>query len=713
MAILSNGKFYGFLCSVKETGQKLANGAKEYVEDFVSGFAGHGWKLWEYVKGKWMLEIDSIRVRGQFTVFEMLISKVRAIIGAQAITQGCGKVKNVALSEDGAAYLITLEDTDMSFMEHDFIRCQVFSGGQKNYHVEIESVENGVIKIPLSEFDLDEEGVVMNPPAAGDDIVQFGNSSHDEKYVGRHSAIYMHADEGLPPAIDVLDEIYSKDWSKCVKVRMGGDIPEGGGARGFYSVNGMIKGVDESGHVTYCLYPDGTAELGDNSALFRPDKSGYIAGGAIAWTWDDKRGKHVCMMKDVVLTWDNLDDEVKENLKGEVGDKGEPGINGADGITYYLHVKYSDDGGGTFTADNGETSGTWIGVCTNTDINDPSNVEAYKWSRIKGDTGEPGQDANLLDWVQEYEKNKTQIGEDYFISPKLFSGTNSGTAENPILTGVAMGFECITINGEKKTGIFAVVDNDPVFELDPVNRSYKFKGEINAEKGNIGGFNIGSTGLYNKENRDCYVEMTNREYIGYKAGKEIFSERKAVLGNSLVALTGLQEVARMSYTGEEYETHRVLGLVATGSTMTHNIFGGYDNLCVDAIGGCNWIQNKGDHWCMPGVLGIIRFSCSFSNNTYIFGYEKVWGNGIPDISKSYINNTNDKVMVIEMDMGHGEYSVVGQAIGATAKEGYWDLTPHIEYLVPGGFGISVWHNNAKYIPSLMDMMIFGRPYTKA
>lgn len=54
MAILSNGKFYGFLCSVKETGQKLANGVKEYVEDFMSGFAGHGWKLWEYMTGKWL-----------------------------------------------------------------------------------------------------------------------------------------------------------------------------------------------------------------------------------------------------------------------------------------------------------------------------------------------------------------------------------------------------------------------------------------------------------------------------------------------------------------------------------------------------------------------------------------------------------------------------------------------------------------------------------
>jgi hypothetical protein len=63
MAILSNGKFYGFLCSVKATGRKLSNSVKEYAEDFVSGFAGHGWKLWEYIKGKWKLEIDSLVVR--------------------------------------------------------------------------------------------------------------------------------------------------------------------------------------------------------------------------------------------------------------------------------------------------------------------------------------------------------------------------------------------------------------------------------------------------------------------------------------------------------------------------------------------------------------------------------------------------------------------------------------------------------------------------
>jgi len=414
MAILSNGKFYGFLCSAKETGQKLANGAKEYVENFVSGFAGHGWKIWEYVKGKWMLEIDSIRVRGQFTVFEMLISKVRAIIGAQAITQGCGKIKTAKLSEDGTAYLITLEDTEMSFMEHDFIRCQEFTGGQKVYHVEIELVADGIIRVPLSEFDLDEEGIALNPPAPGDDIVQFGNSSHDEKYVGRHSAIYMHADETGQPAIDVLDEIYSKDWSGCLKVRLGGDIPDGDGARGFYSVNGMIKGVDKSGHTTYCLYPDGTAELGDKSALFKPDKSGHIAGGAIAWVWDEKEKRCVVSMDDVQVEWNNVKDSPE--------------------------------------------------------------------------------------WINEWTKEGTTIGNKFVAAPTGFFGKHDkGTGK---LTGILMGDE-VMVDGVKRTGIFALVDNKPVFELDPITRKYKFTGEVNADtgtfngtvnadKGSIGGFEIAS-----------------------------------------------------------------------------------------------------------------------------------------------------------------------------------------------------------------------------
>ncbi|MFT0264050.1 collagen-like protein, partial [Bacteroides faecis] len=121
MAILSNGKFYGFLCSVKVTGRKLSNGVKEYVEDFVSGFAGHGWKLWEYIKGKWKLEIDSLVVRETMVVFELLIQKIRSVKGALGITQACGRIKTATLDESGQNWLVTIED-EMSFVAHDFIR---------------------------------------------------------------------------------------------------------------------------------------------------------------------------------------------------------------------------------------------------------------------------------------------------------------------------------------------------------------------------------------------------------------------------------------------------------------------------------------------------------------------------------------------------------------------------------------------------------------
>lgn len=342
MAILSNGKFYGFLCSVKATGRKLSNGVKEYVEDFVSGFAGHGWKLWEYIKGKWKLEIDSLVVRETMVVFELLIQKIRAVKGALGITQACGRIKTATLDESGQNWLVTIED-EMSFVAHDFIRCQDWTNGTlKGYWVEISEIRkiDGVdtIVIPVSEFTggigytdgmeaVDPALSGMTTPAIGDEIVQFGNSVN----VNRQSAIYLHADEGGQPAIDILFGINSKSFAGCTKIRMGGELPGTDGLKGFYCENGMIKGTDSTGHVVYCIYPDGTAEFGDGSAKFATDKSGYIAGGAISWHWDASKNKYVCSMKGVVLTWDNLDEETKENLKGEPGKDGQDGTNGTDG----------------------------------------------------------------------------------------------------------------------------------------------------------------------------------------------------------------------------------------------------------------------------------------------------------------------------------------------------------------------------------------------
>lgn len=72
------------------------------------------------------------------------------------------------------------------------------------------------------------------------------------------------------------------------------------------------------------------------------------------------------------------------------GTNGTPGAKGADGKTTYLHVKYSNDNGATFTANSGETVGTYIGTCTDFNSVDPTTVSSYKWARIKGDTGAKG-----------------------------------------------------------------------------------------------------------------------------------------------------------------------------------------------------------------------------------------------------------------------------------------------------------------------------------
>lgn len=85
-----------------------------------------------------------------------------------------------------------------------------------------------------------------------------------------------------------------------------------------------------------------------------------------------------------------------EGLQGPQGEQGIPGV-GTDGKTSYLHIKYSNDGGKTFTANSGETPGAYIGVCTDFTENDPTSVSSYTWSKIKGEQGKPGEEGNAIE----------------------------------------------------------------------------------------------------------------------------------------------------------------------------------------------------------------------------------------------------------------------------------------------------------------------------
>lgn len=73
-------------------------------------------------------------------------------------------------------------------------------------------------------------------------------------------------------------------------------------------------------------------------------------------------------------------------VKGADGKNGEQGVAGANGSSSYLHIKYSNDGK-TFTANNGEELGTWIGTYVDTNPTDSSVFSDYNWVRFVGEDG--------------------------------------------------------------------------------------------------------------------------------------------------------------------------------------------------------------------------------------------------------------------------------------------------------------------------------------
>lgn len=73
------------------------------------------------------------------------------------------------------------------------------------------------------------------------------------------------------------------------------------------------------------------------------------------------------------------------------GTNGTPGTDGKDGKTSYFHVKYSNDGGKTFTGNSGENTGIYMGSYTDYTEADSTDVKKYNWVKVKGDKGDTGQ----------------------------------------------------------------------------------------------------------------------------------------------------------------------------------------------------------------------------------------------------------------------------------------------------------------------------------
>lgn len=83
-----------------------------------------------------------------------------------------------------------------------------------------------------------------------------------------------------------------------------------------------------------------------------------------------------------------------DNIKlerGEVATEWLPAyedLRGRDGVSNYIHRKYSDSSNGANMSDNFNLK--YIGIYTGTSPTPPTNASAYLWSKIKGEDGEQG-----------------------------------------------------------------------------------------------------------------------------------------------------------------------------------------------------------------------------------------------------------------------------------------------------------------------------------
>lgn len=138
-------------------------------------------------------------------------------------------------------------------------------------------------------------------------------------------------------------------------------------------------------------------------------------------------------------------------------------------------VSYSISSGTTTLADTGT-------------INIPVTVDgqtltiSFGWYKVKaGAPGSAGTDANLLDWVSDWNSGKTVIGSASVITPKIFAGTKNS---NGTVTGMAIGRFALstrnasgTIATETVNGIYGFSDGYRTFEINAT-------GNVTLGKGN-------------------------------------------------------------------------------------------------------------------------------------------------------------------------------------------------------------------------------------
>ncbi|PVH26292.1 hypothetical protein [Sphingobacterium corticibacter] len=209
-------------------------------ERFVSGFAGEGYRISKDANGTVMAEFDRLTVRKDFTVYELIVSQIRATNGSLWISDA---IKLESVVKSGSNYVCKI-DTDQGtiyipFVVNDILRCQRFNGRNMKYYVARVTATNyndGTFTLVIIEG--------ASVPEARDEVVRMGNTTDRN----RQGAIYATASDNEAPYLDVIDGVTSASLAGKTKVRLGkldGIVDADFNALsgyGIYAQNGFFKG---------------------------------------------------------------------------------------------------------------------------------------------------------------------------------------------------------------------------------------------------------------------------------------------------------------------------------------------------------------------------------------------------------------------------------------------------------------------------------------
>lgn len=123
------------------------------------------------------------------------------------------------------------------------------------------------------------------------------------------------------------------------------------------------------------------------------------------------------------------------------GSDGLPGTNGLDGKTYYTWIRYADDRNGNGISNISEGK-AYIGIAYNKETaTESNNPKDYTWTKIKGDDGKPGSDANVPSYIQSTKITGTRVEScelagNIITGSKIIGSTMIGGNEQSVYTKI-------------------------------------------------------------------------------------------------------------------------------------------------------------------------------------------------------------------------------------------------------------------------------------